>query len=457
MKQLYPPFKSHIFNQHLLSTIKTIILAFSGGKDSVTLLYLLKQLQKDIPFQLIAAYFNHHLRDDAMEEEHWIRETCRSLDVELVVGGADVARYRQEEGLNLEHAASLLRYQFLEEAASGYPQSCIATAHTKTDITETFFIKLLRGSGNRGLAAIYSKKGTRMIRPLLPFHQDEILGFLERNHIDYYQDSTNLENHFLRNKIRNVLLPVAREMEPNLDNHIYRSSLIFQQEYDYFHTLARDFLREHLLFGRVLPMAPLKSRHLALRRHILREYVRLLKGDLLEIGFDHIEGILAAEGTAEALSLPGIDLALDKNFLMPLDFSLPDYSIEIPYAEGCVDIPEIDTRLRIEILDDFQKPVDNNAIILPYSPERFPLLVRHPRQGDRYVKINSRFAQTVFEMIRCMGFPPLLRHACPVIRDATGQLVWVCGSPVADAFKVTDMANGPFVRITREFPYQGDG
>lgn len=416
----------------------------------MTLLYLLKQLQRDIPFQLVAAYFNHNLREDAAEEESWIRETCREMEIELAVGGADVAQYRQEEKLNLEHAASLLRYQFLEETASRYPQSCISTAHTKTDITETFFIKLMRGSGNRGLAAIYSKKGTRLIRPLLPFHQDDILGFLQRNHISFYQDSTNLENHFLRNKVRNVLLPLAREIEPNLDNHIYRSSLIFQQEYDYFHSLAQEFLKEHLLFGRVLPMAPVRSRHLAVQRHILREYVRMLKGDLLEIGFDHIEGILTIKRPPEALSLPGVELVLEKDFLMPGDFSLPDYTVQIPAGVEVVEIPQIGTRLRIEVAEKFQKPEDNESIIIPYSLARFPLLVRNPRHWDKYSKINSAFEQMVFEMIRSMGFPPALRSTCPVIEDAEGRLMWVCGSPVADAFKVTKGTEGPFLRVTRE-------
>ena len=451
MNQLYSPFKSHIINQQLLSNINTVILAFSGGKDSVTLLYLLNQLQRDIPFQLVAAYFNHNLREDAAEEESWIRETCRDLDVELAVGGADVARYKQEEKLNLEHAASLLRYQFLEETASRYPQSCIATAHTKTDISETFFIKLMRGSGNRGLSAIYSKKGTRLIRPLLPFHQDDILGFLQRNHISFYQDSTNLENHFLRNKVRNMLLPLAREIEPNLDNHIYRTSLIFQQEYDYFLNLAREFLKHHLLFGRVLPMAPVRAQHLAVQRHILREYVRMLKGDLLEVGFDHIERILTIKRPPEALSLPGVELVLEKDFLMPGDFSLPDYSVPIPAGVEVVDIPQIETRLRIEVVEEFQKPEDNESIIIPYSLVRFPLLVRNPRLLDKYSKINSAFEQTVFEMIRCMGFPPALRHTCPVIEDAKGRLLWVCGSPVADAFKVTG-TEGPFLLVKRGRP-----
>ncbi|MCP5108885.1 MAG: tRNA lysidine(34) synthetase TilS, partial [bacterium] len=202
MKHLYPLFLENIQAHRLVLPNDTVILGFSGGKDSVTLFLLLKELQKDISFHFIAAYFNHRLRTDASEEEKWVCRFCENQGVELVTAGKNVLEFKSKAKLNLEHAASLSRYRFFQEVSARYENAKVATAHTKSDLTETFFIKLLRGSGLQGLSAIYSKKENTIIRPLLLFSQEEIFSFLQRNKTKYYTGPTNEGDEFLRNRIR---------------------------------------------------------------------------------------------------------------------------------------------------------------------------------------------------------------------------------------------------------------
>lgn len=437
MKTLYQLFLGNIRENQLIEAGDTIILGFSGGKDSVTLFHLLKELRKDISFHLIAAYFNHRMRTDAMGEEEWVRNFCAAQGVELVTGSRDVIAFRKEAGLNLEHAASLSRYRFFQRVASKYKNAKTATAHTRSDLTETFFIKLFRGSGLQGLSAVFHKKENTIIRPLLLFSQEEILAFLERNEIEFYEDYTNRQEDFLRNRIRLRLVPEIEKIEPQINRHVFRTVSIIQEEYDYFSGLALEVLAKELILGRVLPAAILKNYHLAVQRHIVREYIRLLKGDLLDIGFDHIEAVRTGHAEMRGLAIPGIELTFHKGFIFPRDFFIPPYNYQMA-GPGILEIAEIGKKLVIKKTGVYKKPKDNNQVVIPGELVVFPLTVRSPVKGDKYIKINTEIRQKVFEMIRASGIPSELRNLCPVVVNGDGEIMWVLGSPVAEVFKVKD-------------------
>jgi len=440
MKHLYPLFLENTREHHLVLPDDTVILGFSGGKDSVALFYLLKELKKDIPFTFITAYFNHRLRTDASEEEKWVEQFCMDQNVGLVTGSKNVMAFKTEEKLNLEHAASLSRYRFFQEVSSRYKNAKVATAHTKSDLTETFFIKLFRGSGLQGLSAIFSKKENTIIRPLLLFSQEQVLSFLRRNNIDFYRDRTNEEDVFLRNRIRRYVIPEIEKIEPALNDRVFQTVSIIREEYDYFGETANAVLDRYLLPGNVLSVHVLKKYHPAVQRHIVREYIRRLKGNLLNIGFEHIETVRTQQvGKREmgGAAIPGLELKFHKGFIFPKNIIVPGYCYAVP-GPGRLEIPEIEKTLIIKEVQRYKKPKDNYAIIVPAASITFPLTVRAPRKGDKYKKINTVINQDVFEMIRASGKPAEIRNLCPVILNGDGEIIWTVGSPVADAFKVKD-------------------
>jgi tRNA(Ile)-lysidine synthase len=447
MNILYPSFLENIKKNRLVEVHDTIILGFSGGKDSVTLLSLLLELKKNIDFFLVVAYFNHKLRNDAVKEEQWVKDFCESRKLELVIGGKSVIRFKNKYKLNLEHAASLSRYSFFQQVSSRYKNAKVATAHTKSDLTETFFIKLFRGSGLQGLSTIYSKKENTIIRPLLLFDQEEILAFLERNSIPFYQDYTNEKDEFLRNRIRHHLVPEVKKIEPNIHRHIFKTVSIIQEEYDYFSQMAKKILSDHLILDKVLPVNILKNYHLALQRHIIREYIRFLKGNLLNIDFVHIEAIRIRHLEIRGLAIPGIELAFHKGFIFPGDFSIPEYNYKIS-SSGSLEIKESGKTIIVEKVATFQKPGNNNQIIIPFSRVKFPLTVRNAFSRDKYIKINSTVNQKVFEMIRASGIPSRIRNLCPVILNGNGEIIWVVGSPVSGLFKVDKTKDREFLKIS---------
>jgi len=447
MKLLFPEFKKNIEHHELIRSGDTVILGFSGGKDSVTLAVLLQELQKHIPFHFIAAYFNHGLRSDANEEEKWVRAFCEARGIELETGSRDLRRFSRENRLNLEHAASLSRYDFFAARASKIPGARVATAHSRSDLSETFFIKLFRGSGLQGLSAIFASKEKQIIRPLLIFSADEIYAFLERNRLEFYQDPTNLQDDFLRNRIRHTLIPAAKEIEPDVEERIFKTVLLIQDEFDYFQGQAHEILAAHLLLDSILPAKTFTGLHPALARHLAREYLRQLKGNLLGISFEHIADFLQSLQTGRGLSLPGLNLKFAKGWIFPEKIRIGAYEQKIT-GTGRWAIRGIGRKIVLIKIRRFRMPAGNDEIVVQAQRLRFPLLCRPARRLDKYRKIHSPYRQNVFEMIRSSGVPARLRNLCPLLENGDGEIIWVCGSPLAEAFAVQDQAAGEFVRIT---------
>lgn len=446
MKILYPPFHKHITDTHLIKKNATVIAAFSGGKDSVTLVHLLRKLQQDIPFKLIAAYFNHKIRNDHQDEEKWIRRFCADRKIPLETDSADVPLFSDEHRMNLENAASMLRYRFLNRLSGDIPDSKIATGHTKSDLAETFFINLFRGSGSRGLSGIYLQKGKKIIRPLLIFSHGDIQDFLKRNRISFYQDVSNRDDTYIRNNIRHNLIPALKKIEPEVENRIYRTVSMVQDQHDYLMKQSRNFLKKKLILKQILPMKAVRARHVALQRYIIREYIRQLKGDLLNVGFDHVETILK-QTPLTAGSVPGVTLRRSRDFLFPRKLRIPEYDYSMT-SPGSFLIAEIQRTVHITETGRFAVPGNNLKIITPRESLQFPLRVRNARKGDHYRKLNSSVNQRVFEMIRSSGFPAQLRNYCPLFLDAGGDPIWVAGSPICDRFKVSDPGQKPFLEIS---------
>lgn len=435
MNTALPKFREHIEKHGLINAGETIIAGFSGGKDSVFMVLLLREFRMFVPFTLVAAYFNHRLRDDSQAEEKWVRDFCRSHDLELEIGGRDVKRYKEENRLNLEHAASLSRYDFFSRLARNRHDVKIATAHTRSDLAETFLIKLFRGSGLQGLSAIYQNKWNRIIRPLLIFTQEEVADFHRRNVVEYYRDRTNQSTDFLRNRIRMQLMPEIKKIEPGIEERIFKTVTILQEEFDYFQNEARLILERDLILGRILPLESMAGLHLALKRHLMREYLRRIKGDLLGVGLDHIDALMEPLPGRRSLSLPGITLRREKGFLYPEQTTIPDYDLSIP-GKGTFPVTGINRMVTIGIADKFETPETNREILVPESSLRYPLALRSPRRADQYRKIHSPYEQKVFEMIRVAGYPADLRSLCPVLLNGDGRIIWVYGAPVADPFQV---------------------
>lgn len=210
-----------------------VVIGVSGGPDSIALLHLLLPLQIEGRLSIVAVYVNHGLRpEEAPLEEKLVRSMCADLNVGFENVAVDVREYSRQEKKSLEHAARDLRYEALQEIRKKYNGSVIAVAHTADDQVEEILIRLLRGSGRKGLSGMPVRVG-HIIRPLLSEKKDTLLDYLEEKNIEFCQDSSNTDMRFLRNRVRHQLIPF---LEKNFDKGI-RNALPKTAE-----TLAEDEL-----------------------------------------------------------------------------------------------------------------------------------------------------------------------------------------------------------------------
>ena len=279
----------------LLNKNDKIIVACSGGPDSLTLLNILLKMRAEFNLELIAAHFNHMLRGiEADEDEAFVEKFAQMNNIEFCSKSLDIKEYCHNNKLSLEEGARIARYQFLRDMAKKYQASKIAVGHNKDDQAETVLINLLRGSGSSGIAGI-SAKSCDIIRPLLSITRVEIEKYCKSEGLEPRIDKSNLEPCYLRNKIRLNLLPQLTKYNPAIVDALWKTADLLGTENDF---INKEI--EKIWFSVIneqdkkisLNKNSFKSLHKAIKRALLRKIVTEKQGHVRGISFAHIEKIL---------------------------------------------------------------------------------------------------------------------------------------------------------------------
>ncbi len=436
-------FRETISKYQLLKNGERVLLACSGGMDSTALLALFLEIREERELELFLAHFNHKLRQKAEEDEQFVRGIAQKHSLPLFVGSRDVRSYARSQRLNLEEAGRCLRYDFLKKTAVDVGATKIATGHTMSDQAETFLIRLLRGSGMRGLAGILPQMEGMVIRPLIEIERQEIEEFLKKQGIAYCLDESNLDRRFLRNRIRLDLIPYLRQnFEPKIVRHLSRAASLLKEEECFLEEIGKE--KFHLGIRKekdflFLEAKFLSSLHPALARRCVRNFIFELKGDLRGVSFADVEAILRlAEGKEHRL---GKDLVLRRErglFFLKSDKPKIEYE-HLWRGENSLEIKELGLKFK------GQKYKKKDASPFQFNDEKrayldweklcFPLLVRNRRQGDRYQPLGSPGQRKLKEIMRARQIPVSEREKKPAFLSG-GKIVWVLGFPVSENYKV---------------------
>lgn len=242
MSDLIEKVKKTINNNNLITPGDRVVLAVSGGPDSICMLDVLYKIYSNNIFAV--AHINHMIRKEAGEDEIFVKNYCEKLGIPFYSKSIDVQKIASDKKIGLEEAGRIARYDFFEEVASMVGANKIAIAHNKNDSVETVIMHALRGSGTKGLEGIQPKNG-KYIRPLINCERTEIEQYCIDNNIAARIDKTNLENVYTRNKIRNIAIPyIKEEFNPNVIETISRLSSLIKEENDYIDNQVEKIYKE---------------------------------------------------------------------------------------------------------------------------------------------------------------------------------------------------------------------
>lgn len=437
----------------LMNRGDAILVAVSGGPDSVALLLLLAERAPGRGVRLGIAHLNHGLRAEADRDEAFVGNLAAERQLPLHVRRADVRAYGRRHRLSLEEAGRALRYGFLEEilAAHGYTQ--IALGHQADDNAETLLLNLLRGSGPLGLAGIPAVRGGRYIRPLLTARRTDIEAYLAARGVAAAADATNAAERFLRNRVRHRLIPLLeRDYHPQVSRVLGRTGLILQAEEEWLETLIdpiyADTLTETGAGWVGLDAAALGRMPAAAARRVIRRAVRHAKRDLRRIGFDHIERVWAlAQRGADAgpLHLPGGIRVFRRSGTIAVgtDTCAPPLPPDFAYSlagGGTLDIRETG-----EVLVLSEVPLDAVPVPWPSDPAHaymdleavgFPLVVRNFRPGDRFAPLGAAGTQKLKKYFSDHKIDRAERRRSPLLIGG-GRILWVAGHRLDRSVAVT--------------------
>jgi tRNA(Ile)-lysidine synthase len=430
---------------HLLKKGDRVLIAFSGGADSTALLAAFLELQREYSLELAIAHFNHGLRRSAARDAKSAGETAKRHRIPFDSGREDIRTYARKRGLNLEEAGRRRRYEFLRTTAAKIGATKIATGHTMNDQAETVLLRLLRGTGPLGLSGIAPIVDGLIIRPLLEIERSEVNSFLRAKRLSCCQDESNQDLRFLRNRIRLRLIPyLQKNFEPRIVRHLARLAQIVGEDEEFLAGFARPRIGTAMILSKDkvdLDVAVLTKLPAALARRCIRDFLGQVKGDLRRISFEDVEAVRSlAEG--RALHLPG-GLVLERRrgrIFQKDTVPLPVLRERLWDGRTALEIKEIGLRFAGRSIVKKKGLAlsfdDEERVYLDTARITFPLVVRGRREGDRYRPLGAPGRQKLKEIMRAKGIPLNERNRRPVFLSG-GQIVWVAGLPVADAFKVT--------------------
>jgi tRNA(Ile)-lysidine synthase len=443
-----------------------VVVALSGGPDSVALLYVLHDLAGHEGFGLAGvAHFNHHLRPAADEDERFCADLAARFDLPFEAGSADVRALAREGRRSVEEAARSARYRFLRGTAERLGANRVAVGHTSDDQAETFLLKLFRGAGLKGLAGIHPCHGP-IVRPLLDVGRADLLEMLTARALPFRQDETNLDLANPRNRIRHELLPwIERHLSPGVKQALARAAEIARADTEFLDeaaTGAAEGVRRTEGPDTVTLEGPALTRlPRALARRVVRDALeRLARGRF--VGFDHVEAVLelAADPAAAPIDLPGqraarlagrvvLTAARRRRRATPAEANSLRQPLSIP-GEVCFEPGGwVISAARPPETHEVGSPGPTHAVVGTAGLE-LPLAVRTRRPGDAFRPPGLGGRKKLQDFFVDRKVPRAGRDSIPIVVDAADRIVWVVGHAVADDFRVTGRPSGVIILTAKQ-------
>ncbi|MGD9143339.1 MAG: tRNA lysidine(34) synthetase TilS [Dehalococcoidia bacterium] len=446
-----------IREKQLITAGQRLVLAVSGGPDSVCMLDILAKLRDELGVEMHVTHLNHQLRGaESDADAEYVAELAGRIGIPATVESRDVTAYQKKNGLSPEEAAREVRYAFLAETARKLGAERIAAGHTADDNVETILMHLIRGSGTRGLRGLMPEtvwtagnESIIIIRPLLEMSRADTEKYCKQNNLNPRRDTSNASLVPLRNRVRHELLPRLREYNPNITASLLRTSRIAGDDLAFLDAEAEKFRKRIIKKQKgtiIFDRKAFNALPTAMKRHLLRTSADSLLGNIKDIEAAHIEeimNILDKPSGKKAILPAGLTFVTERDrYLLG---SNP--AVLSPY-------PPLGEETRLEVPGKtFIPGWAITADVLPKAPSvdeddeysaRFDfditgdkLLVRKRKPGDRFQPLGMAQSKKINEFMIDAGIPQSWRSRVPMV-CAGERIVWMVGQRIDERFKVTE-------------------
>lgn len=460
--------------ERMLAPGRRVVVAVSGGADSVALLYLLHELSASWGFRLTVAHLDHGLRGgESAADADFVALFAGRLGLSAVIQKCAV-----EPGPGLEARAREIRYRFLLQTAAEQGARDIAVGHHADDVAETVLLNLIRGAGSAGLAGISPLREVenaagrfRILRPLIRERREELISYLRRKGQTWREDFMNQDLSFLRNRLRHHLLPLLESYNPAIRETLVRLAEISRRDAEFLQTQARQWLTGQEPGAHpLLNLRDLRSVPLALRMAVYREAIRLCRGSLSRISLAHLTAVerLAASSSAHGrLDLPGLTVRKDYH-LLRLETKTPDaahktFTYQAPaLLHGPLLLPlpgRLEFRGPLDLIYTIHMetpPAEDQAEngtsgLLDRRLLQGALELRTRRPGERYQPAGMPGHRKIKKIMSELHIPLACRDNWPVVADQEG-VVWLPGFRPAERVKIRGTGEPLLLRITPRLP-----
>ncbi len=447
----------------MLKEKDSVVVAVSGGPDSVALLHVLRALAAPFSLKLGIAHLNHCLRqNDSDKEAAFVETLSNRLDLPCHIHKKDVHEYQIKNKLSLEEAARRVRYTFLYRVAETNRYNKIALGHNSDDNAELVLMNLFRGSGRLGLSGIPPVRDGKIIRPLIKSSRSEIIDYLNQNRLKYVSDPSNRDTRYLRNRVRHKLIPLLKTAyNPKISETLNRLSSIMHSEEAWIEDVIHPLFEKSVLNvqddGIMFSVSMLHRLHTAAQRRILRKAISRIKGDLRRISFVNIDAVLRLlekKPTYGRIDLPDririrrtgdvLLITREKSALRDLDVKTDppkpfifEYKITKPES---IFIKEIGahlefTEMSTETMPDYCS-AGQYTVFFDKDTLSFPMVLRNYRPGDVFRPMGMDGTQKLKKFFIDKKVPRNDRIKCPILLSRE-KIIWVVGHRADESVKMT--------------------
>ncbi|MCD3246630.1 tRNA lysidine(34) synthetase TilS [Clostridium botulinum C] len=426
-----------------------VVVAVSGGPDSICLLHILYKLKEKIGISIVAAHINHCLRgEEADKDEEYVRKFCENLNVQCFVKKEDVHKISKDRGISCEMAGREVRYDFFSEVLNNVRANKIAVAHNANDQAETILMRMLRGTGLEGLIGIRAVRDNIFVRPIIDITRDEIEDYCYVNNLNPRIDKTNLENIYTRNKIRLELIPyIQKNFNSDVIEVLNRFSDTVKIDNDYLNKVSLEKYNKYCKGekDKVIIKEEVFKEHEAILTRVIRMALKELKGNLNNFDKGHIYDIIDIQkkSTGKFIMLPKNirvlnnygDVNLYKNNnKINIDKGKQEYNLVINKEN----ILDNGLKITLDIINNVEDTkFDKSSLIKYFDYDKInrDIKLRYRNNGDKFVPLGMKGTKKLKDLFINLKIPKEKRDIIPLI-VFDDEISWIVGYRISDKFKI---------------------